>query len=95
MYLIKTQDVLEMRMTMLKPLTPLKAIRQRCLDCCCQQVNEVKLCTATDCPLYAYRFGHRPAEMPMYETGMESRDLTDEQREAMRERLTKTRRKRS
>lgn len=41
-------------------LTPMKAIRTKCLDCCCGQANEVKLCTATQCPLYEYRSGHNP-----------------------------------
>ena len=41
-------------------LTPMKAIRAKCLDCCCFQSKEVKLCPATDCPLWPYRLGHRP-----------------------------------
>ena len=40
--------------------TPIKAIRAKCLDCCCDSIQEVRLCAATDCPLYPYRFGHRP-----------------------------------
>lgn len=40
--------------------TPIKAIRAKCLDCCCDQFLEVKLCTNYDCPLYEYRMGHRP-----------------------------------
>lgn len=42
-------------------MTPLQAIRKKCLDCCWDQAQEVKACTATDCPLYDYRFGHNPA----------------------------------
>lgn len=38
-------------------MTPLKAIRAKCLDCCCGQANEVKICEIHDCPLYEYRFG--------------------------------------
>lgn len=41
-------------------LTPMKAIRAKCLDCCCGQANEVRLCTATQCPLYDFRDGHNP-----------------------------------
>lgn len=44
----------------MKVLTPLKAIRARCLDCCCGQPKEVRACTAQKCPLYPYRLGHRP-----------------------------------
>ena len=43
-----------------KILTPIKSIRAKCLECCCGQKKEVKLCTAKDCPLYPYRLGHRP-----------------------------------
>lgn len=32
-------------------LTPLKAIRRKCLDCCCQQTVEVRECTYTKCAL--------------------------------------------
>lgn len=41
-------------------LTPMKAIRQKCLDCCCGSVEEVKQCPCDDCPLHIYRFGHKP-----------------------------------
>lgn len=40
-------------------MTPLKAIRMKCLDCCGTSY-EVKMCTATNCPLYVYRDGHNP-----------------------------------
>ena len=41
-------------------LTPMKAIRAKCLDCCCGQFKEVKLCTCKNCSLYPYRMGRRP-----------------------------------
>lgn len=41
-------------------LTPVRAIRAKCLDCMCGQVNEVRLCPCTDCSLYPYRMGHNP-----------------------------------
>lgn len=40
--------------------TPLKAIRAKCLDCCCGQTYEVRMCPSEDCPLHEYRFGKRP-----------------------------------
>ncbi|WP_158414017.1 hypothetical protein [Geoalkalibacter subterraneus] len=43
-------------------LTPMKAIRKKCIDCCCHSVYEPAKCTAEDCPLHPYRFGHRPKE---------------------------------
>jgi len=41
-------------------LTPIKAIRAKCLDCSCGQYKEVSLCPAKNCPLWEYRNGHRP-----------------------------------
>lgn len=41
-------------------LTPMKAIRKKCLDCCCGSFAEVTQCTVKTCALYAYRSGHRP-----------------------------------
>ncbi len=40
--------------------TPIKAIRKKCLDCCCGSNKEVRECTVIKCPLYAYRFCRRP-----------------------------------
>jgi|WetSurMetagenome_2_1015567.scaffolds.fasta_scaffold561979_1 hypothetical protein len=42
-------------------MTPMKAIRLKCLDCCCGNVAEVKRCPCPDCSLYAYRLGKNPA----------------------------------
>ena len=39
---------------------PMKAIRAKCLDCCCGQEAEVRYCTCTDCPLWLFRFGFNP-----------------------------------
>ncbi len=41
-------------------LTPMKAIREKCLDCCSRQTKEVRNCVITSCPLWSYRTGHRP-----------------------------------
>ena len=43
-------------------LTPMKAIRLKCLDCCCGNVVEVRECACNHCSLYPYRFGRRPEE---------------------------------
>jgi len=41
-------------------LTPLKAIRQKCLaDCTFSQREEVKMCPAKDCPLHGMRHGKK------------------------------------
>lgn len=41
-------------------LTPLRAIRLNCLDCCAQQRAEVRRCHIEDCSLHPYRMGHNP-----------------------------------
>lgn len=42
-----------------KKLTPIKAIRKKCLECSgCP--SEVKFCTSENCPLFCYRMGKRP-----------------------------------
>ena len=38
-------------------LTRAKAIRLKCLDCCCDQRTEVKNCVAKECPLWRFRMG--------------------------------------
>lgn len=48
-------------------LRPLKAIRAKCLDCCCGQVSEVRQCVAKTCPLWALRTGHRPTHAAIAE----------------------------
>lgn len=41
-------------------LTPVKAIRAKCLDCSGGSYDEVRNCPIKDCTLYPYRLGHRP-----------------------------------
>lgn len=67
-------------------LTPLRAIRKKCLDCSAGSSNEVKTCEILDCPLYPYRLGKSPNRKP--------RELTEEQREYLRRRMEKLREKR-
>ena len=38
-------------------LTRSKAIRAKCLDCCCGNSAEVRRCEITTCPLWIYRMG--------------------------------------
>ena len=60
----------------------LTVIRKKCLDCCVGQISEVRLCTATACDLWPYRMGTNP---------FAKRTLTEEQREAARERMAAAR----
>lgn len=41
-------------------MTPLKAIREKCLDCSAQQPSEVKHCPVTTCALWPFRMGKNP-----------------------------------
>ena len=40
--------------------SPVKAVRAKCIDCCCGSSREVRFCPVTDCPLFPFRFGHNP-----------------------------------
>ena len=62
-------------------MSPMKAIRANCIECCGNQVSEVRLCTATECPLYPFRMGKNPYR--------KKREYTEEEKAAMRERLSK------
>ena len=66
----------------MKETSPLKAIRQHCLDCSCGSYTEVKLCTVLQCALHAFRFGTNPHL---------KRELTDEQRAELAERAANAR----
>lgn len=46
----------------MKVLTPIKAIRAKCIDCCCGDKKEVRECSITDCPIWLYRMGKRPVK---------------------------------
>jgi hypothetical protein len=39
---------------------PLKAIREKCLDCCCGSASEIRKCVATDCALWPFRMAANP-----------------------------------
>lgn len=63
-----------------KKLTPIKAIRAKCLDCCCGSAHEVKLCPIEDCSLYPYRLGKNPYL---------KREFTEEQKQELIARFKK------
>lgn len=62
-----------------KGISPIRAIRAKCLECSNGSSNEVKLCPVKSCPLHSFRFGHNPNRL--------KRELTDEQRQALAERM--------
>ena len=57
-------------------LTPLQAIRQKCLDCCCGYSREVARCPFDNCSLYPFRFGKNP--------NSSNRVLSEAQRNALK-----------
>lgn len=62
---------------------PVKAIRQKCIDCSGWSATEVEKCPMTECSLYPFRFGKNPFRTP--------RILSEEQKAIMAERLKKAR----
>jgi hypothetical protein len=60
---------------------PLKALRARCLDCCCGVASEVRKCTAVNCPSWPFRMGTNPFR--------EKRVLSVAQKAVLAERLAK------
>lgn len=42
---------------MVERITRGKAIRLKCLDCCCGNSAEVRRCNLVKCPLWIYRMG--------------------------------------
>ena len=61
--------------------SPLKAIRAYCIECSGGVMPEVKLCTITRCELYDFRMGKNPHR--------KKKIYTDEEKQALRDRLTK------
>ena len=47
-----------------KPMSPLKALRLRCIDCYAGESSEVRRCTHLDCPAWPYRMGTNPWQAP-------------------------------
>lgn len=62
---------------------PVKAIREKCIDCCGGSTSEVKECTCESCPIYPFRLGKNPFR--------QKRELTEEQRKAVGDRLREAR----
>jgi hypothetical protein len=50
-----------------KTPSPLKAIRRHCLWCCNGSLQEVRLCPAKTCPLWAFRDAKKPTEEELEE----------------------------
>ena len=57
-----------------------KAIRLKCLDCCCGNMAEVRKCPVTNCSLWRYRMGKEENDelKPMRKNSEKSDDFEDE-----------------
>jgi hypothetical protein len=51
-----------------EPMTPLAALRLRCLDCCGGSAYEVRSCVAVACPAWPFRLGKSPWRTPLGES---------------------------
>lgn len=47
-------------------MTPLQAIKAKCLDCSGGELNEVRHCPKEDCALHPFRRGKKPKEARQY-----------------------------
>ena len=57
-----------------RAMSPLKALRLRCIDCYGGSLKSVRDCTSTDCPSWPFRLGHSPWR----------KELSQERREQLR-----------
>lgn len=62
---------------------PVKAIREKCLDCCCGSYIEVTNCTVTKCALYPFRLGKNPYR--------QRRKISEEQKQQFIHRMQESR----
>ena len=55
-----------------EPLSPMEAIRAKCLDCCAGSAHEVRCCVAMACPSWPFRTGRNPWRAPASEAQREA-----------------------
>lgn len=68
-----------------RPMSPLKALRRHCLECCGNSSKEVALCCSSTCEAWPFRMGRSP--------WVDARKMTDERRDEMRRLLAQARSK--
>jgi len=52
-------------------MSPMEAIRAKCLDCCVGSAHEVRCCVAAACPSWPFRTGKNPWRAPASEAQRE------------------------
>jgi len=68
---------------MSKHLTPIQAIRKKCIRCSENHRKEIRHCLILDCPLYIYRMGTNPYRRgiggyPSHKSVLESAEISKE-----------------
>jgi hypothetical protein len=66
-----TQD--ELKALGHEAMSPMEAIRARCLDCCAGSSDEVRKCVAIACPSWPFRTGKNPWRAPPSEAQVAAR----------------------
>lgn len=59
-------------------MSPMKAIRTKCLDCCCGQPSEIRACQSVKCALWPFRAGQHPYTSSKLENPLLGADFAEE-----------------
>ncbi|WP_281930905.1 hypothetical protein [Roseibium album] len=62
-----------------KRMSPMQAIRAKCLDCSVGQPSEVRLCEAVNCSLWPFRAGQHPYKSAKRKNTVQEEDLRQEE----------------
>jgi hypothetical protein len=74
-----------------QPKSPLKALRERCIDCCGGSLAEARYCVSSSCPCWPFRMGENPWRSPPSEAKRESgRTLAERRRLRGKERADRS-----
>lgn len=57
--------------------SPMKAIREKCLDCCCGQPSEIRACESVKCALWPFRAAVHPYTAGRMKNGSQERDFQE------------------
>ena len=60
-----------------KRKSPMKAIREKCLDCCCGQQSEIRACESVKCVLWPFRAGQHPYTSSKLENPLHGADFQE------------------
>lgn len=60
-----------------EPKSPMKAIREKCLDCCVGQPSEIRRCESVNCALWPFRSGLHPYTSARIKNTPQEQDFQD------------------